>query len=493
PSHIWLVGADGRNNRRLTSGSWSLPVAYPPSPPAAPLSWSPDGRELLYTRLPNADEGDAYLSTLYALDVTTGKSRKLGSHSRFEVDGVFAPSGGRVVYLYPRDGDPNNVLEAVVVSGTEERVVTRALDRNVNRAMWMPSGDALLIGGNDARFASMWVQPLDGPARRIDTGDASVGGVFWTDADVSKNGAIAFTGSSAGHPSEVYYLSSASSADAKVRRLTDFNAYFDSLELAKPKPVEWTNDGFKENGLLWMSPAAPAGRKLPLVLWVNGGPTAASLLSFDVYAQALASHGYAVFEPNYRGSDHLGNAYQRAIFNDAGAGPGRDVMAGLAAVEAEAGNGIDRSRIAVTGWSYGGYMTSWLIGHYHVWKTAISGAAVNNLVDEYNLSDGNVQGAFGFAGFVSPWKNAAAMRTYLEQSPIWFYKDIRTPTLILTDMRDARVPPVQSFEMYHALKDNGVPVEFRAWPIAGHNPQDPVRARQRLQVWVDWLDRWLKP
>ena len=490
-SHLWLVGADGSNNRRLTSGGWSLPVAYPPSPPAAPLSWSTDGREVLYTRLPNADEGDAYLSTLYALDVATGKSRKLTSHARFEVDGAFAPVGGRFAYLYPRDGDPNNVLEAVVRSGAvgEERVVTRALDRNVYRAMWMPSGDALLVGANDARFTSMWVQPLDGPARRIDTGNVSVGGVFWIEADVARDGAIAFIGTGADHPAELYFLAS---ADAKPRRLTDFNAFVDGLELAKPTPIEWTNDGFKENGIVWTPPMATSGRKLPLVLVVHGGPTSASLLWFDAFAQVLTSHGYAVFEPNYRGSDHLGNAYQRAIFNDAGAGPGRDVMAGLAAVEAQAGIAIDRSRIAVTGWSYGGYMTSWLIGHYHVWKTAISGAAVNNLVDEYNLSDGNVQGAFGFPGFASPWKSAAAMRLYLEQSPISSYKDIRTPTLILTNMRDARVPPVQSFEMYHALKDNGVPVEFRAWPIAGHNPSDPVRARQRLQVWVDWLDRWMK-
>jgi dipeptidyl aminopeptidase/acylaminoacyl peptidase len=487
PSHLWLVGADGEHNHRLTSGTWSLPVAYPPSPPGAPISWSPDGAELLYTRLADADEGDSYLSALYALDVASGKSRKLTSHDRFESFGLFAPHGGDFAYLFPRDGDPNNGVDVIVNAGGTERTVTRALDRNVYRQIWMPSGDALLLGGDDTTYASMWIQPLNGPARRLDLGDISIRAPFWMDADVAKDGGIAFVGATARHPNEVYYLAS---PDAKPKRLTDYNAFADGLDLATPEMLTWTNEGYQENGVLWTPPNAVPGRKLPLVLLIHGGPTSASLLTFNATAQAFAAHGFLVFEPNYRGSDHLGNTYEHAIFNDAGAGPGRDVMAGLAAVRAR-GN-VDDARIAVSGWSYGGYMTSWMIGHYHIWKTAVSGAAVNDLIEEYDLSDGNVQDAFSFAGYVSPWKSSAARQLYLEQSPISAFKDIRTPTLILTDMRDARVSPAESFAMYHALKDNGVAVEFKAWPIAGHNPGDPVRLRQRVAVWTDWLVRWLR-
>jgi dipeptidyl aminopeptidase/acylaminoacyl peptidase len=137
-------------------------------------------------------------------------------------------------------------------------------------------------------------------------------------------------------------------------------------------------------------------------------------------------------------------------------------------------------------------MTSWMIGHYGGWRAAISGAAVNNLIDEYNLSDGNASNRYGFANFVSPFASDAALRLYLAQSPISYARNIHTPTLILTDLRDARVPPTQSFEMYHALQTNGTYVEFKAWPIAGHNPTDPVRSLQRLSVWTQWLDRWLK-
>ena len=116
-------------------------------------------------------------------------------------------------------------------------------------------------------------------------------------------------------------------------------------------------------------------------------PRASSTLSFDFLPQFLAAHDYVIFEPNYRGSDNLGNAYQRAIFNDAGDGPGRDVMAGLEALEKR--GFVDASKIAVSGWSYGGYMTSWMIGHYHIWKAAVSGAAVNDMVQEADLSDVN--------------------------------------------------------------------------------------------------------
>jgi len=488
-SHIWLVPAAGGDARRLTHGNWSLPVAYPPGPPSAPsapISWSPDGKRILYTRLPNAHDGDAYLSALYALDVASGTSRKLTTRDRFEGFGTFAPRGERYSYLYNKDGDPNDVNEVHVASDGSDRIATGALDRNPYRALWMPDGETLLVGANDAERAALWLQPADGPAKRLDLGDVSVRTGYWLDADVAKTGAIAFVGSTPAHPSELYVMAS---ADAQPKRLTNLNAATDALALATAREVAWTNDGFHENGVLWTPPGVE-GKKLPLVLFVHGGPTAASELGFDVFAQAIANRGFLVFEPNYRGSDHLGNVYQRAIFNDLGAGPARDVMAGVAAVEG-LGN-VDRSRIAVTGWSYGGYMTSWLEGHYGLWKTAISGAAVNDLVDEYALSDGNVSERYGFGGFVSPFRDAAALRAYAKQSPLTYARNIHTPTLILTDLRDSRVPSTQSFEMYHALQENGTHVEFRGWPIAGHNPSDPVRSIQRLTVWTEWLDRWLK-
>ena len=105
---------------------------------------------------------------------------------------------------------------------------------------------------------------------------------------------------------------------------------------------------------------------------------------------------------------------------------------------------IDEARIGVSGWSYGGYMTSWLMTHYHVWKNAFSGAAVNDLVDEYDLSDGNVQTAFSFKGSPHVGSN---MADYRAQSPISYALDVTCPVTIMSDIGDARVPVTQSFRM----------------------------------------------
>jgi dipeptidyl aminopeptidase/acylaminoacyl peptidase len=195
-----------------------------------------------------------------------------------------------------------------------------------------------------------------------------------------------------------------------------------------------------------------------------------------------------VFQPNYRGSDNLGNAYQRAIVNDAGEGPGRDVMAGLSAVVRK--GMVDTTRIAVSGWSYGGYMTSWLIGHYSGWRAAIAGAALTDWGDEYNLSDFNITARYAFGG--SPWVGNFA-KAYREQSPITYAARIRTPTLILSTTGDARAPPTQSYKLFHALRDNGVITQFTLYPVPGHFPADPVRTRDVFRRWVDWLDRYLAP
>jgi dipeptidyl aminopeptidase/acylaminoacyl peptidase len=234
-------------------------------------------------------------------------------------------------------------------------------------------------------------------------------------------------------------------------------------------------------------PGFSRDKKYPLVVQIHGGPTYSSTTDFDFFTQLVASQGYVVFMPNYRGSDSFGNKFMRAVGSDTADGPGRDIMAGLAALEKQ--GFIDGSRIAVTGWSYGGLMTSWLIGHYHIWKTAISGAAVNSRANQYNLSDYNIEERFSFGG--SPWKKEYA-KAYEEQSPITYAGAITTPTLIIHDTGDVRVPITNSYAMYHALKDNGVTVKFIAIPTAGHEPSDPVRNSDLDRVWLEWLDKYLK-
>jgi len=487
PSHIWVVTADGGQPRRLTSGSWSLPKSAPPSPPASPLSWSPDGTSIAFVRQATPVYGDSDQAVIEILDVASGKMHQLTSRHSFEGFPLYSPAGSHLVYWYPRDGDPNNenAIHVAPASGGEGAEVARGVDRDLVRAIWMPDGKSLLVGGNDGARVSLWLQPLSGPARKLNVGDVNPAWLFWIDMSVGHDGAIAFAGSSPSQPNEIYYMAS---PEAPPRRLTNLNQEIASRALGHVEPFEWKSpDGFGEDGVVVYPPGFSKEKKYPLVLLVHGGPQAASGTSFSFLPQALAARDYVVFEPNYRGSDNLGNAYQRAIFNDAGAGPGRDVMAGVEALEKL--GFIDTTRVAVSGWSYGGYMTSWLIGHYHIWKAALAGAAVNDLVHEYNLSDFNVTMRYSFGG--SPW-TGDYLKAYREQSPISYAAQIDTPTLIMCDTGDSRVPISESYLMYHALKDRGVPVEFIAYPVSGHFPGDPIRPMDVARRWVGWMDKYLE-
>jgi dipeptidyl aminopeptidase/acylaminoacyl peptidase len=487
PSHLWIVPAEGGKPRRLTSGAWSLAKSAPPSSPASPINWSSDGKLILFTRQEHPQFGDADQTTLQIIDVESGAIRKITTHEKFESFGLFSPDGSRVAYWYPRDGDPNNENEIFVTqsSGGDGESATKAIDHNIARVIWMPDNNSLLVGGHDGTQTSMWLQPLNAASKKLALGDVSPTWLFWIDAFVGRKGDIAFTGATPTQPSELYYMASANDTP---RRLTNFNQGIAALKLGKAENFEWEGpNSFHEDGVVVYPPDFDKEKKYPLVLLIHGGPTASSITGFSFFAQLLAARGYIVFSPNYRGSDNLGNAYQRAIWNDAGDGPGRDVIAGIDALK-KLGI-IDEDKIAVSGWSYGGYMTTWLIGHYSFWKAAMAGAPVTDLYDEYNLSDGNVSGRYSFKG--SPFVGDN-LKDYRAQSPITYWANMKTPTLILHDTGDARVTITQSYQLFHALKDNGVEVKFFAYPVAGHSPGDPVRQMDVYKRWADWMDQHLK-
>ncbi len=484
PTHIWVVASFGSGAaRRITSGSWSLPTSFPPGPPASPLSWSPDGKSIAFTRVETPHSGDFDGSRIHVVDVGTGALRALTGKTHFEGHPVYSPDGSRISFWRPRGDDSSNVNEIQVApaAGGVGTSVTSTIDRHMARSLWMPDGASLLVGANDATRVSLWLQPIEGAARKLDLGNVSPASSFWVDVNVGKDGALALVGSTTSRPAELYYLSSPAAAP---RRLTEFNAPTAALALGRTEVIDWQSDGFKHNGILTYPPDFQPGRKYPLVLVIHGGPRAASLETFAAQAQLFAARDWVIFQPNYRGSDQLGQAYQRAITNDAGAGPGRDVMAGLSVVKAK--GFVDESRIGVSGWSYGGYMTTWLIGNYPTgWRAAMAGAPVTDNLDQYNLGDGNVRRRYGFGG--SPWTSPERMKAFRDQSPITYAPKIRTPTLIMHNMGDYRVTVTQGFQLYHALRDNGVETKFIGYPLPGHNAADPVHQRDVQRRWMGWL------
>jgi dipeptidyl aminopeptidase/acylaminoacyl peptidase len=274
PAHLWVVPAAGGTPERLTSGSWSLPIAFPPSSPASPPSWSPDGKSIAIVRVATAYSGDRTESVVQVLDLETRALRPLTGGSRYESQPRISPDGLQVAYWYPRDGQTRNVNEIHLApaAGGPGTSLTRGLDRNVMRGIWLPDSKSLLVSANDRTSVGWWIQPLDGPARPLSLGKVVPTTGFWLDASVGPKGQIAFTGSEPHRAVELYYLASAASAP---ERLTDFNAEVAALELGRVERVEWDGpDGFRMDGVLTYPPDFTAGRKYPLVLYIHGGPPA---------------------------------------------------------------------------------------------------------------------------------------------------------------------------------------------------------------------------
>jgi dipeptidyl aminopeptidase/acylaminoacyl peptidase len=477
PWHLWLVPSAGGAAKRLTQGDYSLSTDQQDATPE-PV-WSHDGRRIAFTRFPNAYWGPSFKSVIASVG-TDGNEPTIQVSDEGATNAAYASEGDALAFVRPRNGDQNNGNAVYVSIHGNTRDITQGLARNLEAFAWLPRGQAVLLAGADGTQSSLWEQPLSGAAKKLDLGDVQA----HADLSVSKSGVVAFVGSTASHPDELYVMDSVT---AKPRRLTDVNAFVDSLMLGRTESIAWQGpDGFQEDGVLTYPVGYASGKKYPLVLVIHGGPEAASTLGFSALPQLLAAQGFVVFQPNYRGSSNLGDAYQHAIFRDTGVGPGHDVMAGLAAVQKL--GVVDDQRIAVSGWSYGGYMTTWLTGHYPVWKAAVSGAALTDWVMDYTVSYYQQGDTYFFGG--SPW-NTKYHDIWREQSPITYAQNVTAPTLIMGDVGDPNVPLINSYEWYHALRDNGTQVEFYAYPADTHFPKDIVRTTDVYRRWVDWMTQHL--
>jgi len=478
PSHLWVVPSTGGAARRLTQGPFSLQTDQLDSAPEP--EWSRDGRSIAFTRYPGPYWGPSFHSVISLVDVNDGAMRTVVPAEGADM-AAYAPGGGALAYLRPRDGDQNNGNAVYVAIDGGVRDVTRLLARNVDGYRWLPHGKGLLLEGFDGARSALWEQPLQGAAKPLALGEVEVS----RDFSVAKTGAVAFVGSTPTHPNELYVLDD---LNAKPRRITNLNAFVDQISLGRVTAIEWRGpQGFAEDGVLTYPVGFQAGHQYPMVLVIHGGPTGTSTVRFSPLPQLLAAAGFIVFQPNYRGSNNLGDAYQHAIFRDTGAGPGNDVMAGVSAVQ-KLGI-VDRNRIGVSGWSYGGYMTTWLTGHYRIWKAAVAGAALTDWVMDYTVAYYQEGDEYLFGG--SPW-TAKYQNIWRDQSPIKYASNVNAPTLIMGDVGDPNVPLINSYEWYHALRDAGVEVEFYAYPVDSHFPKDVVRTTDVYRRWVSWMTKHLQ-
>jgi dipeptidyl aminopeptidase/acylaminoacyl peptidase len=464
---------DHTTPRKLTSGPGGIASHFG----SVSYDWAPDGRFLVYLSQPEPHSGSRFRCTVKALEMPKGTERVVLGEPKAYFEPRFSPDSSRIGVGMSRGEEPffnPNSFFVVPSKGGSLEDVAVGIDRSLY-GRWMPDGQSVLLTGPDETRSSMWYQMLGGTPKKL-----NLGRVHASDFSVSSNGRIVIVGTEPDQPEEVYLLAS---AESQPVRLSDFNSVLHSRRFGRAETIRWNGpDGFTENGVLIYPPEFKPGSRHPLVLMIHGGPMGTSTEAFSVLGQLLAAEGWIVFSPNYRGSNNMGSSFQRAVINDAGEGPGQDVMAGVEAVK-ELGI-VDEDKLAVSGWSYGGFMTTWLIAHYPGWRVAVAGAAVTDWFDWYNLADLNNWAGYGLGG--SPWLNDN-MENYWKQSPIAYASKIRTPTLILSNTLDPRVTVTQSYKLFYALRDNKVPVEFYAYPVPGHFPGDPVHRRDVYKRWIDWI------
>ncbi|HEV2269903.1 MAG TPA: S9 family peptidase [Steroidobacteraceae bacterium] len=486
PSHIWLLSVRTGKARQLTRGATSVletpaPISGGPSEP----SWSADGRWIAYTQQADANDSDSDRTAIAAVNVASGEERPLTSQNTYEYTPRFAPRGDAVAYLYLHGPGAISDVDLFVGSadGGAARDVSADLDRNILSSFaWLPDGSGVVLMADDHVGGKLYLQPLHGQGHALHLGTLNP-----LDVTAAATGALAVVADSTTQAPELYLLRT---PDSTPERLTRFNSSFAQYEYPKSVEVQWhAPDGQPDDGILTYPNGYQPGKRYPLVVYTHGGPEAASTEDFDILEigplrDLFAARGFLVFEPNYRGSDNLGNAHEHAIYRDPGAGPDTDVISGIRMLQKK--GIVDDSRIAAVGHSYGGYMTAWLISHQHFWRCAVVADGAVDWTEEYELSGaGNLAWSRDSLGG-SPWDKQSA-ELYRSGSPMTYAGDITTPTLIVSGTDDPTVPITESFALYHALSSRGIPVTFIGIPGAHHMPQDPVHLEMYFRVIDDWV------
>ncbi|MGA9853256.1 MAG: S9 family peptidase [Gammaproteobacteria bacterium] len=490
PSHIWLLEVKSGKARQLTHGDTSVLEAAPPfgggvSAPA----WSADSHWIVYTQQANANDSDSDRTRIVAVNVASGDEHPITDKLSYEYTPRFAPRGDAIAYLYIHGPGAVSDMDLFIGSpnGGAARDISADLDRNLLADFaWLPDGSGVVVMADDYVGVNAYVQPLHGKGHVL-----NLEGMNALSMAISSQGALAFVADSATQAPELYLLRT---VDGRPARLTDFNSRFASYTWPRSIEVQWrAPDGQFNDGILTYPNGYTSGKRYPLVVYSHGGPQASSSKGFDTneigpLRDLFAADGYLVFEPNYRGSDNLGNAHVHAIFRDPGNGPDSDVISGIKKLEKD--GLVDESRIAAVGHSYGGYMTAWLISHQHFWRCAVVADGAVDWTEEYELSAaGNLAWTRDSLGG-GPWdKDSAAL--YRNGSPITYAGDITTPTLILSGTDDTTVPITESFALYHALASRNVPVKFIGIPGAHHSPQDPVHRELYYQAINEWVVKYL--
>jgi dipeptidyl aminopeptidase/acylaminoacyl peptidase len=476
-SHLWIIDAATGSARVLTSGD-----AWNDTDP----QWSPDGSRIAFVSDRTGKEFDeGRNSDIWTIPVAGGSLTKISTSPERDASPVWSPDGRSIAFVSSEDEDaPQQIfLTASDGSGTP-KLVAPSLDLIPGNVQWADRGRSLYFDtGVKGELHVFRVDVTTGAVRQVTHGPRGVRASHVSSAA----GRMVYLANDFTHLDDVYTAALDGSAE---RKLTDVNAaLWKTLDFA---PVErmtykgaegWDVDGFFVKPLGWT-----AGRTYPMILSIHGGPAGQYGVDWFHEFQVYAAKGYAVFFTNPRGSTGYGRKFQRGIELQWGGNDYVDIMNGMKAVIA-ANPWIDTTKLGVTGGSYGGYMTNWIVGHTGMFKAAVTLRSISNFISD----DGTRDGAYGHKGDFGG-DIFEKMDLYWDRSPLKYVKNVTTPILVLHSDNDYRVPIEQGEQWFRALKHFGKTAEIVFFPRENHNltrTGEPRHLVESLHWQLYWFDRYL--
>ncbi|HSE21012.1 MAG TPA: S9 family peptidase [Pyrinomonadaceae bacterium] len=472
-AHLWLWTIEKKEEKRITEGDFTV------SDP----QWSPDGTQISYTTRPTPKADDGGLSDVWIMNIASGTKKRMEDTPATSDSARWSPDGQWIAYtgnLDANEGVSTTYLYLIAATGGTPKQLTAKFDLDAGTPVWSRDGKTLYFSSNVLEANEIF-------AADVATGvvaQLSKTGASSNIAQISRDGRVAVgTFSLPNGPAEVY------KSDLKFTQpiaLTSHNRWLSDYTLAETEVVKWkSKDGMEVEGLLTNPVGYSEGSKVPLLLNPHGGPTGASTNSFNGTVQVLAANGFAVLQPNFRGSTGKGLAFAQANKNTWGKGDYDDCMTG---VDAMISRGLaDPDRLGAFGWSYGGYMTFWILTQTDRFKAVSPGAGLTNIYSMYSQND--IQRYLRwFYSDKAPWD---ATELYWDRSPMKYVNNVKTPTMIMHGQIDTRVPLAQAQEFYMALKERRIPVEFVVYPRENHGFTEPRHQMDRVQRYVRFFAKYL--
>ncbi len=481
-TRLWVIDSESGRARCLMSSEREV----------RSFAWVPDGLSLVAIST-DAVEYDAVLGAgdVWQIPVAGGMPRHIARMRTMPSSPVVAETGsGPVVALRADDHreQPSDSVWVVPLSGGEARNLIPEHSGIVEEIVPLPGFPGCVAARivERTRGRVYAVDVTDGAMTPLSPPSLAERGSLLHGLSFSEDGRhLAAIWSDATTPEEVYLGELQGAAEP----VTTFGQSFEG-RLQPTEHVTWqSDDGVEIEGLLTYPAGYQPGQRYPLVVEIHGGPSwqweDRVMLDWHDWAQMLASRGYAVLMPNPRGSTGYGHAFQQLLQDDVGGGESRDLVAGaLAMVE----RGIaDRDRLGIAGWSWGGYLTAWTITQTDIFRAAVMGAGLSNMVSDHGQGDIPSANLLYYPG--QPYDH---MDIYWRSSPIRYVAAVRTPTLILHGDEDARVHPAQGMEFFRALKTRGVPVRFVRYPREKHGFEERAHQVDLMSRIVDWFEQHLR-